>query len=81
MNFAVGFDLILPHNLMEPMLRELSAIRIVWLYIEPQKFDDKELLSFEGTWRLSSRVISGLAVGREIALVGLNEQSLLFVRL
>ena len=39
MNFAVGFDLILPHNLMEPMLRELPAIRVVWVYIEPQKFE------------------------------------------
>ena len=29
MRFAVGFVLRLPHNLMEPMLRELSPMRIV----------------------------------------------------
>ena len=29
MRFAVGFDLRLPHNLMEPLLRELSPMRIV----------------------------------------------------
>ena len=33
MNFAVGFDLRLPQNLMEPMLRKLSAIRFVQVYI------------------------------------------------
>ena len=73
MNFAVGFDLILPHNLMELFGSTLN--------LKSSSVHDKELLSFEGTWRLSSRVISGLAVGREIALVGLNEQSLLLVRL
>ena len=35
MSFAVGFDLRLPYNSMEP--KELFPIRIVQLYMEPQK--------------------------------------------
>ena len=62
---------------MEPMLRELSAIRIVYFYIEPQKlvskvrnyyhFKDLEVIFSSNKWTY-------------LWVVGLNEKSLLFVR-
>ena len=67
MSFAVGFDVRLPYNSMEP--KELLPVRIVQLYMEPQKCQEcpwEGIIIISRTWRLSSRVISGLAVGHEI---------------
>ena len=65
---TVGFDLRLPHNLMEPMLRELSPMRIVQIYVELQKLECswQGIIIISKTWWLSPRGISGLAVGHEI---------------
>ena len=52
---------------MEP--KELFPIRIVQLYMEPQKCQEcpwEGIIIISRTWRLSSRVISGLAVGHGI---------------
>ena len=52
---------------MEP--KELFPIRIVQLYMEPQKCQEcpwEGIIIISRTWTLSSRVISGLAVGHEI---------------
>ena len=44
----------------------LFPIRIVQLYMEPQECSWEGIIIISRTWMLSSRVISGLAVGHEI---------------
>ena len=70
MRFVVGFDLRLPNNFMEPMLRELSPMRIVQIYIELQKLECswQGIIIISKTWWLPPRGISGLAVGHGIWL-------------
>ena len=50
MNFAVGFDLRLPHKLMEQMLRELRHLELFrsTLNLQSQSVHGKELLSLQG---------------------------------